>query len=921
MAALVPIVSFLVALGSSPSPDLALGPSPRPREVVVLYSDRGPDLDALLRARLQAAPGGVHLMTENLDLSRLDDQDYQQRLAGILQRKYQDRHVDLVIPVFVPAIHFMAQHGPMAFPGVPVVFCSADSERLHAIALPSFIAGISHRVAGLPTVEAALRLQPETRRIVLVAGEGAQDRFWRERIFRELRGLAGRVEIEAPRGLTMPELLDRLRVLPDGTIVLYLIYTEDGAGSLYSTDAVRLVADASRVPVYTATHLAVGSGAIGGYVVNHDRDAERAASVALRVFRGERPEEIGVTEAIGQGFVFDWRQLRRWQLPESLLPAGSDVRFRPASPWDLYRRQILADLAVVVLQAALVVGLLFQARRRRRAEQALDDRLHFETLLTEVTHTLARADIETLDAEIDRGLGRLAEALAVDRADLAELVEGSGDFKLTYEYVREPIERLPPMLEAARFPWISRRLRDGHIVRVSRLAELPPEAAVDREAMEGFGTQAALVIPLTVGGAPLGVFSLAMLREHVWPRELVSRLELAAEIFGGALMRRRFESLLEESRGLGRSLFTSIHGQAAILDRLGIVVAVNEAWAEGGHGKGPGGAPARVGDSYLDQWRAAVDRGDLEAESVRRGLVAVLEKAAPGFSLEYRTGAAENERWIELLAEPLRRPEGGAVVTLVDISDRKRAELETGRLREDLAHLTRVSTLGQLAASLAHELNQPLTAILSNVQAAQMLMKRPSPDLDEVREILSEVVTDDKRAGEVIRRLSTLFKKGAGERVPLDVNELIQEVLRMLRNDIALRGASLRAELTTGLPLVEGDRIQLQQVVLNLAVNGLDAMTDQPAGRRHLTIRSGLDQTNMRIEIADTGRGIDEADRERLFQPFFTTKPTGMGMGLAIARSIVEAHGGRLSVASHPGPGATFHVTFPTTGASSAPAS
>jgi signal transduction histidine kinase len=393
----------------------------------------------------------------------------------------------------------------------------------------------------------------------------------------------------------------------------------------------------------------------------------------------------------------------------------------------------------------------------------------------------------------------------------------------------------------------------------------------------------------------------------------VSRLELAAEIFGGALMRRRFERLLEESRGLGTSLFTSLHGQAAILDRQGLIVAVNEAWAQAGRADGDGGANVGVGDNYLEECRAAAERGDTDAEGVLRGLGAVLESAVSGFATEYRTRTAADERWLEILAEPLRRAEGGAVVTLLDITARKRAELEAGRLREDLAHLTRVSTLGQLAASLAHELNQPLTAILSNAQAAQILMSRPSPDLDEVREILAEVVSDDKRAGEVIRRLRDLFKKGTRERAPLDVNELIQEVLRMLQNDIALRGASLRADLAKGLPLVEGDRIQLQQVVLNLAVNALDAMTDQPAGRRHLTIRSALDETTMRIEVADTGRGIDEADRERLFQPFFTTKPTGMGMGLAIARSIVEAHGGRLSVASHPGRGAVFQVTFPTT--------
>jgi C4-dicarboxylate-specific signal transduction histidine kinase len=378
-------------------------------------------------------------------------------------------------------------------------------------------------------------------------------------------------------------------------------------------------------------------------------------------------------------------------------------------------------------------------------------------------------------------------------------------------------------------------------------------------------------------------------------------------------MRRRFERLLEESRGFGTSLFASLHGQVAVLDRRGTIVAVNAAWAQAARAEGVGGATTLVGASYLEARRAALERAEPDAGEVLRGLVAVLENAEPGFSIEYRTAGPGGERWFELLAEPLRRAEGGAVITLVDITDRKRAELEAGRLRDDLAHLTRVSTLGELAASLAHELNQPLTAILSNVQAAQILLDRDSPDLAEVREILSEVVTDDERAGEIIRHLRSLFKKGQRERAPLDVNELIREVLRLLQNDVALRGASFRVDLGAGLPLVEGDRVQLQQVVLNLVVNGLDAMRDRPPGERHLTIRSSLDKTKMQIEVADLGQGIPEADRERLFEPFYTTKPAGMGMGLAIARSIVEAHGGSLSVVNRPGVGATFRVLIPTT--------
>jgi signal transduction histidine kinase len=263
------------------------------------------------------------------------------------------------------------------------------------------------------------------------------------------------------------------------------------------------------------------------------------------------------------------------------------------------------------------------------------------------------------------------------------------------------------------------------------------------------------------------------------------------------------------------------------------------------------------------------------------------------------------------MVQPLQRPEGGAVVTLVDVTDRKRAELEAGRLREDLAHLTRVSTLGELAASLAHELNQPLTAILSNVQAAQMLLARDTPDLEEIREILGEVVSDDKRAGEVIQGLRALFRKGIRDKGRLDLNELVREVSRLLDNDVALRGVALRLELDAGLPAIDGDRVQIQQVILNLAVNGLDAVRERPAGQRHLAIRSSLDGPTARIEVADSGPGIASGDRTRLFDPFFTTKPGGMGMGLAIARSIMEAHGGSLSVTDNTGPGSTFCALFP----------
>ncbi len=243
---------------------------------------------------------------------------------------------------------------------------------------------------------------------------------------------------------------------------------------------------------------------------------------------------------------------------------------------------------------------------------------------------------------------------------------------------------------------------------------------------------------------------------------------------------------------------------------------------------------------------------------------------------------------------------------------RKQGELEAQRLRQDLTHIGRVSALGELTASLAHELNQPLTAILSNAQVAECLLAAPAPNLEEVREILRDIVTDDRRATEVIRRLRALVKKGGLEFVLLDLNELVREVARLMQSDAIGRGISLGLELAADLPTVRGDRVQLQQVVLNLVLNGLDAMHESGAGQRTLIIRTARDVADaVAVSVQDAGTGIDEKNVDQLFHPLFTTKTEGLGMGLAIARTIVDAHGGRLSAANNVTAGATFQFSLP----------
>jgi two-component system sensor kinase FixL len=272
----------------------------------------------------------------------------------------------------------------------------------------------------------------------------------------------------------------------------------------------------------------------------------------------------------------------------------------------------------------------------------------------------------------------------------------------------------------------------------------------------------------------------------------------------------------------------------------------------------------------------------------------------------------DREVWHVMSVEPLRQVDGGAVISHRDITDRKRAELEALHQRRELAHLTRVAMMGELSASLAHELNQPLTAILSNAEAAEQLLTDDSPDLDEVRAIIADIITDDQRAGDVIHRLRGLLKKGEFERLPLDLNPMIQEVARLLHSDIILRHMELTLDLDPDLPLVCGDRVQLQQVALNLMVNGLDAMAEGPLDDRALVVRTQCHDSQMiRIAVEDRGSGLQEANIGRIFSPFYTTKPDGMGMGLSICRSIVEAHGGRLWAANNPERGATFSFTLP----------
>jgi C4-dicarboxylate-specific signal transduction histidine kinase len=256
------------------------------------------------------------------------------------------------------------------------------------------------------------------------------------------------------------------------------------------------------------------------------------------------------------------------------------------------------------------------------------------------------------------------------------------------------------------------------------------------------------------------------------------------------------------------------------------------------------------------------------------------------------------------------RDEGVAFV--LDLTERKHVEGALRDAQANLAHVVRITALGELAASIAHEVNQPLAAVVANAEACLRWLRRRTPDVDAACRSVEWIIDDSNRASEVIRRVRALANKTSLEKTPLDVNDLVREVITLVQRELISHQVSLRTELASALPMILGDRVQLQQVIINLVMNGVEAMqsvTDRP---RELLIRSRQDEKQqVLVGVTDSGVGISAENADRLFNAFFTTKSSGMGMGLSICRSIMEAHGGRLWATANVPHGATFQFTLP----------
>ena len=558
----------------------------------------------------------VSIEVEHVDVALYDSpEEEERRLRTMYGSKYRNRRFDMIVAAFPDPFRFILRTRDELWPGTPVVVCGMDEGSVRDLKLPPGFAILTIRFDMEGTLRAARTLLPDTRHVALVGGASAVEQVYHD-LIRQAVSKAGGLDVIDLTRLPIADVLARVSSLPEHTVIVLSSYQVDGAGRrFYGTDIVPHVSNAANRPAFAQVTLALGQGVVGGSVIDFENIGRDAGRMAAKMLRGEAAPSAPVPSFATSTPRFDGRQLVRWNLDERRLPEDSQVIFREPTLWQTYRWYVVSAVALIGVQAALIVTLLVQRQRRREAQAALQ------------------------------------------------------------------------------------------------------------------------------------------------------------------------------------------HVQAAA-------------------------------QSQLNQ----------------------------------------------------------------------------------IAHLDRVAALGQLTSSMAHELNQPLAGILANAQAAKRLLAEPQPNLDELRGCLADIVSDDKRASEVIRGMRHLLKKTDFVIVPLELNDLAASTIRLVENDALLNAVAIDFIPAPELPVAYGDTVQIQQVILNLLTNAITAAatgTAAPPGT--VTVWTSVASSPyVELGVRDSGKGIAESDLDRIFEPFFTTKPEGLGIGLTISRTIVEAHGGRLFVANDPAGGAIFRLHLPT---------
>jgi two-component system sensor kinase FixL len=605
--------------------------------------------------------------------------------------------------------------------------------------------------------------------------------------------------------------------------------------------------------------------------------------------------------------------LQKWNIAESPMPDNVILPFREHSLWGEHGDLAIGAIIFAVIATVLILVLLRNLARLRRTRRELSDRLRFERLIAMLSARFVNIPPEKVDPEIEKGLDEVVETMKLDRWALLELSTDGGGLRITHTMQVLGADDPPVGSSKHKLPWFSGQISQGKAVVLSDLAEnLPAEAHAEKEFFRNFGIDSALAVPFSRAGATIrAVLYSSTSREWKWSDEIIHDLQSIGQILFSALARKETYQSLRESEAT-----LSLAAQSADLGLWSRDMETGTIWATE-RTRTLYDIPtddATTFSQFLESLhpddRAATEKAIAEAVADRCD-----------YNVVHRVVRADgSERWIAARGRAIYSATGEPLKMMgasFDITERRQRALETEGHRQELAHLGRVALMGEMATSLAHELNQPLTAIVTNAAAGQRFVDRGVFDARELHELLLDISLDGERAGKIIRGIREMVRKGNPAREPVDMNQVVKDVVRLTNSDAVRNGCVLVTELDSQLPPVEADAVQLQQVLLNLILNAFEAMQVTPLDHRRVMLSTTTlrpaSQANaaVRTTVRDFGTGFSEKVRQRIFEHFFSTKKDGLGMGLAIARSIVESFGGVLDATNATGRGAIFHFTLP----------